>query len=168
MHDQTFWNTTWTRPYHRYSRHHEAIWNVLLTHLKGAVLDLGCGPAVLYRNSSIALVGVDWSLAALVQARQNYPQGTYIRADARSTGLSDKQFDTVLLMGVLDYFEDWQPFIQEALRLCRGKILITLLDGWQGHNWNDETLKKHIGVPFRVQRDMPTPWVLIEIDGQNS
>lgn len=41
------------------------------------------------------------------------------------------------MLGLLDYFEDWTPVLEEARRLKKpeGKIIATLLNGYEGHDW---------------------------------
>jgi ubiquinone/menaquinone biosynthesis C-methylase UbiE len=91
----------------------------------------------MYEGKQVSLIGVDWSLEALKAAKKHYPCGVYIQADVRHTGLPTEQFDTVILSGVLDYFKDWQEVLVEARRLRRprGKILATLLNGFEKHDW---------------------------------
>lgn len=137
MSTNKFWDTVWSRPYGRYNRHHQEIWNKVQPYLKGEVLDIGCGVAMLYKDKNIDLTGVDFSAEALEQAKKNYPKGNYFLADARSTGLPDGKFDTVMMLGLLDYFDDWTQMINEAKRVCKkdGRIMATLLNGFRGHDW---------------------------------
>lgn len=136
--DASFWDKTWSRKYERYNRHHQAIWEAVVSFIEGKVVDLGCGPCVMYEGKDIDLTGVDWSLEALNQARLHYPKGIYVQASATDSGLPTGQYDTVLMMGLLDYFEDWTPVLTEARRLTKpsGKILGTLLHGFWGHDWS--------------------------------
>ncbi|MEK9207088.1 MAG: class I SAM-dependent methyltransferase [Patescibacteria group bacterium] len=136
---EDFWDKTWSRKYHRYNLHHQAIWDYLNTRdiFKGNVLDLGCGPCVMYKNKDIQLTGVDWSEEGLRQAKINYPRGTYICGDATKTSLPSDSFDTILACGLLDLFDNWKPVIIEAQRLLKlgGKFYATLLQGYSGHDW---------------------------------
>jgi len=135
-----FWDKTWGRKYERYTRHHQEVWDYLnsLDVWRGNVVDLGCGPCVMYENKQTSLIGVDSSQEALVQARLHYPYGSYIQADATKTGLPSGQFDTVVSCGLLDYFDDWNPVIIEAKRLLKkGKTFYaTLLNGFKDHDWS--------------------------------
>lgn len=131
-----FWNTTWNRPYGRYNKHHAEIWKAVEPFIKGKVVDLGCGPCVLYQGKDVDLTGVDFSASALDQARKNYPKGTYILADARETGLPDKEFDTCIMSGLLDYFEDWEVALKEARRITKKTIIGTLFHSFEGHDWS--------------------------------
>lgn len=92
---------------------------------------------MLYQDKAVDLTGVDSSQEALNQAKINYPQGKYVLADARHTTLPDKSFDTVVMFGLLDYFENWEEVLVEARRIVKpgGKIIATLLNGFEGHDW---------------------------------
>ena len=123
--------------------HHRAVWDAVLPTLKGKVCDLGCGPCLIYKDKNIDLIGVDISLQATIEAIKNYPQGEYVVAPANDTGLPDKTFDTVVMFGLLDYFDNWDIVLREAERICKddGHILATLLNGFAQHDW---TSYKHI------------------------
>ena len=135
--DVGLWNKTWSRKYERYNRHHQAIWEAVLPFLRGKVVDLGCGPSVMYEGKNIDLTGVDWSEEGLKQAKLHYPQGKFILAEATDTGLPSCSFDTVIMLGLLDYFDDWEKVLKEARRLMKpgGQIIGTLLHGFNGHDW---------------------------------
>ena len=146
MIEKEFWNKTWRRPYGRYNAHHQAVWNEILPLVKGRVVDLGCGPCMIYKGTDADLTGVDSSEEAIAQAKINYPQGSYIVADARSTNLPSNSFDTVIMLGLLDYFENWEDVLLEARRIKKpeGKIIATLLNGFMGHDWKSPGIYKHI------------------------
>ena len=135
--DREYWDKTWLRNYDRYDRHHREIWEAVLPYLKGKVCDLGCGTASMYIGSNFDLIGVDWSKEALNEARLNYPQGNYLCASVTDTCLPEAYFDTVVMFGLLDYFEDWTPVIEEARRIVKpnGIIIGTLLNKFNGHDW---------------------------------
>lgn len=134
------WDITWKRKHEKYTRNHQIIWNNLdlLEAWQGNIVDLGCGPCVMYENKQVSLIGVDWSVEALKQARIHYPFGTYIHGDASNTGLPTGQFDTIVACGLLDYFDNWDPVIIEARRLLKdgGKFYATLLQSFNNHDWS--------------------------------
>ena len=139
--DTEFWDKTWSRKYSRYNLHHREIWEHLnsLDVWSGNVVDLGCGPCVMYEGKTVSLIGVDWSVEALRQAKLHYPCGTYILGSAERTGLPTGQFDTVVACGLLDLIDDWEPVIMEAKRLLKPgkKFCATLLQGFNNHDWSD-------------------------------
>lgn len=132
-------------------------------YLQGQIVDLGCGPAVMYEGKQVSLIGIDWSSEALLQARKHYPQGVYIQADVTKTGLPQGQFDTVVMCGLLDYFGDWKPVIDEAKRLVKpeGKIFATLLYGFNKHMWTEDLAKTKANVV--KFKHITGNWYLIEI-----
>jgi SAM-dependent methyltransferase len=137
MWDKDFWNVTWSRPYGRYNSHHQKVWEVISPLVRGKVVDLGCGTCLIYKGKDVNLTGVDFSREGLNQAKINYPKGKYILADALNTGLSSKEYNTCMILGLLDYFENWEDILKEARRLVisGGFIIATLLNGFEGHNW---------------------------------
>lgn len=136
MWNNEFWDKTWSRPYGRYNRHHQEIWEAVLPLVKGKVLDLGCGPCVIWKDKNVDLTGVDWSAKALIEARKNCPLAKLIHRPILDNGL-EKGYNTIVMLGVLDYFKDWTPVIAEAERLLNpgGQIIATLLNGFLGHDW---------------------------------
>lgn len=106
--------------------------------LKGKVCDLGCGPAEMYKGTNIDVTGVDFSEEAIREARINYPQGSFLVADARAINLPSGSFDTVIMSGLLDYFDDWADVLKEARRITQkdGIVIGTLLHGYKGHDWS--------------------------------
>ena len=134
--DNKFWNKTWSRSYGRYNRHHKEIWDAIVPLISGKVIDLGVGTALMYQGQNIDLTGIDWSETGIEEARKNYPQGNFLVQDLRNTNFADKSFDTCILAGILDYFDNWEEVLKEARRITKGNIIATLLNGFNGHNWN--------------------------------
>lgn len=153
-----FWDKTWSRNTARYNRHHKEIWEAVLPFLKGKVVDLGCGTCTLYEGKDVDLTGVDFSQEALKRCRERYPSGKYVCADVRATGLPDGAFDTCIIIGVLDYFKDWQPVLAEARRITvlknpDGVILVGLLNGFEGKDWKTRP-------PFPIIKEVGN-WILM-------
>lgn len=132
--------------------------------MNGRVVDLGCGPCVMYEGKTVDLTGVDWSAEALRQASLHYPSGKYVHASALTSGLPTGQFDTVIMLGLLDYFEDWTPVVTEARRLVapNGVILATLLHGFNDHDWSDPDNAKSKAHLLSYQH-VTSNWYLAEI-----
>ena len=138
--ENSYWDKVWSRKYERYNRHHQEVWDYLnsLDVWRGKVVDLGCGPCVMYEGRTVSLTGVDWSKEALEQAKKHCPNGNYVLADVSSTGLPTGQFDVVVGCGLLDWIDDWEPVIVEAKRLLKPgkKAYFTLLQGFNSHDWS--------------------------------
>ena len=128
----------------------------------GKVADIGCGPCVMWEGKNVDLTGVDFSAEALKQAGLHYPSGKYVLADACSTGLPSEEFDTVIMLGVLDYYEDWTLVVKEAKRICKkeGKIFATLLHGFEGHDWSK---RENIKFDVKSYCHVTSNWYLVEL-----
>ena len=115
------------------------MWDKMLPKLEGKIADLGCGPCMIYKGKDVDLTGVDSSEEAINQAKINYPKGNFVVADSRKTGLPSESFDSVIMLGLLDYFEEWEEVLVEARRILKpgGFILATLYNGFQGHDWTE-------------------------------
>jgi D-alanine-D-alanine ligase len=122
-----------------------------------AVVDL-CGgegrhACALYRRGFRHVTVVDYS-EFLVQtgAQMAASEGlgiTFVRADARNTGLRDGSFDTALVMAnSFGYFHDAaddRRFLEEAYRVlaCKGKLLLDVVDAefakgnFQPRSWHE-------------------------------
>lgn len=161
MRSPEYWNKIWSRKYERYNRHHQIIWDAIKP--EGNIVDLGCGPAVMYEGKKVSLIGVDWSEEALKQAKLHYPWGVFILATAGNTGLPSNQFDTVVMLGLLDYFDDWTELLIEARRLLKknGRIVATLLQGFNGHNWTEDTARQKANI--KSFGHIAGGWYLIEL-----
>jgi|GEM_PF-2728903 len=162
MYGAAYWNGVWSRPYGRYNRHHADVWSAVLPFIKGKVVDLACGTCLLYKDKNIDLTGIDFSSQAIKEAQKNFPNGKYIVADISCTGLPKETFDTAVLFGVLDYYDDWFPLIKEASRILKknGRILATLLYGFNGHMWTEGLAKSKTSVVSF--RHLTSNWFLIE------
>jgi cyclopropane fatty-acyl-phospholipid synthase-like methyltransferase len=67
---------------------------------EAAVLDLGCGAGIpvthLLSDKGFTITGVDISAGQLNLARQNFPKGTFIKADMAEVTFEPGRFDTVI------------------------------------------------------------------------
>lgn len=151
----SYWDVVWSRKYEKYNRHHKEIWEAVLPFVEGSVIDMGCGPCVLYEGKNVDLTGLDQSIEALKQAQIHYPQGKYIHGNASKTPFADKSFDTCFMLGLLDYYNDITPVIEEARRITRKRIIATLLHGFNGHDWTNPPLPVIARVGNWVICDIP-------------
>lgn len=97
----------------------EKRWQMVAPYVRGRVLDVGCGFTRFPDRSSPvnAYVGVDVVPEVIRISRQRYPQHTFFQCDLGRAPmpLDDQQFDTVLLMAVLEHLS----FPRETLRDVR-------------------------------------------------
>ena len=93
---------------------------------RGDTLEVGSGSGRL--SCYLARLGfrttsLDFSLAALRQARANYASaavtGRFVSGDAVALPFSGDSFDAVLSTGLLEHFENPAPIVQEMVRVLR-------------------------------------------------
>ncbi len=106
----------------------------------------------MYQGTEADVTGIDWSQSGIEEAEKNYPKGRFLVGDLLNTPFKDKEFDSCVLAGVLDYFEDWSEVLKEARRITKGNIIATLLNGFEGHDWSKKEAIKRVG-----------NWIIIKI-----
>ena len=129
----------------------------------------GRGTTSLYlaANGFTDITLLDLSSTALEQAAQNFqseglPTPTLVSGNALETKLPGASFDCIYNIGVLEHFEDPQPFLQETFRLLApgGKIFMPIVPQMPFMNslvcralFNPVTiLKKLVKVAIRFQQ----------------
>jgi methylase of polypeptide subunit release factors len=150
VHDYTkekIWDQVWSRPYGKYEKHHQVFWQLLREKSHGLILDLGCGSGSCWKNFQFNLVLSDFSVQACVQARLNCPQATVIQSPiiGISKLLDHHSFDTIVLSGVVNYYNDLTGIMDEVklLRKAGGLILITInvIDDFPGRHWDMDRIE---------------------------
>ncbi len=89
---------------------------------QGRVLDVGCGTGriarrVVQRNPRLEIQGID----ILVQPQAEIAVQQF---DGKIIPFSDHTFDAVLLVDVLHHTSNQAQLLAEALRVCRGSVLV--------------------------------------------
>ena len=96
------------------------------------VLDVGCGRGenlspFLHRGCDVT--GLDNSPLLLDQARQHVGhRGEFHRGQPEDLPFSDNEFDIVTLIATLEFTADPARTVAEAIRVCRGRVLIGTLN----------------------------------------
>jgi ubiquinone/menaquinone biosynthesis C-methylase UbiE len=89
------------------------------------VLEAGCGSASFERFVRGRYYGIDWSEAALKIAKKNVKNPKNIfRGDITRTKFKDKEFDILISQGILEFQNDWHPFLKEFSRVTKGNLFI--------------------------------------------
>jgi len=103
----------------------------LPAHLKGSLLDLGCGTGKLSRpmaSRGFDVISLEYDHVPLALFRQRDPQAQLVQADAQYLPFKDESFDVILAVEMLDYLPDRPRFYTEAWRTLKpgGLMLATL------------------------------------------
>lgn len=93
-----------------------------------SMLDIGCGAGIyhdVFMRSPNAkrYLGCDQARTMVYAAQADHRGATYIIADASNLPLASKSFTMVLLGGILNCTEFWEPIVAEAVRIARRCIL---------------------------------------------
>lgn len=96
------------------------------------LLDVGCGTGdhlFLYHAKGCHVTGIDPSPYMLDIARQRLGVNADLRiGTAEDIPFSDNEFDIVTLMTSLEFTTDPQKAINEAIRVCRGRVFLGVLN----------------------------------------
>lgn len=96
------------------------------------LLDIGCGTGdhlFLYHAKGCQVTGIDPSPFMLDIARKKFgPKADLHQGSAEDLPFSDNEFDIVTLMTSLEFTTDPQKAISEAVRVCRGRIFLGVLN----------------------------------------
>lgn len=124
-------------------------------------IDSGCGAGTYSRwliRSGLQVVGVDYSLPALVKAKQREAkQIVYCAADASHLPFPDNCADGLLCFGVLQAVWDSQPFILEAARVLKsgGELWVDALNA-HGLRAIWDNVGRHVrGKPMHLRYESP-------------
>ena len=132
-----------------------------------SVLDVGCGSGWMYENFKrekipIKYKGVDLTKNFIEGAKIDFPEAEFEVQDARTLKERDRSFDVVTLYHVLEHLPrlGWREAIQEALRVTRKLVVVTIwrglaeessnhtLPGYQdieGYDYLEERMANYIG-----------------------
>ena len=97
-----------------------------------SVLDAGCGEgfvvdALKRRLPEVKFTGVDHSNAAIAYAKEHFSDSGFFRSgNLYKLPFSDRSFDTVLCLEVLEHLDDPSKALQELQRVSRGSVIIAV------------------------------------------
>lgn len=128
----------------------------LITPLAGErLLDIGCGAGnhlQIFKDKWCSLTGVDYSREKLKIARQEYgDRAEFILAQPGDLPFSDNEFDIVTIINFLEIADDPRKIIEEAIRVCRGRVFIGFLNNYSFFGTR-QGLKENFG--FRLSQKM--------------
>ncbi|MBD2113504.1 glycosyltransferase [Nodosilinea sp. FACHB-141] len=120
------------------------------------VLEVGCGTGDLLHATAPAIgVGIDFAPAVTAIASQKYPEFAFYTLDAEAIEPAQldpehRQFDYILLSGVLGYLGDIQAVLQRLQPFCQSHTRLILT--FHSHLW--EPL---LGLAERIGQRRPQP-----------
>ena len=75
-----------------------------------------------FKELDFEVTGIDNSESSIAICKK---QGlAVLKMDATSMGFSDNAFDVVFAEGLLEHFEDYEPFVKEMVRVSKKYILL--------------------------------------------
>jgi len=97
----------------------------------GAVLEIGCGSGMglPYLSAHAQMVvGGDYTMALLREARKHLPDANLVRMDAHHLPFRDRSFDAVLMLEMIYYVADQAAAFAECRRVLKpgGKLMVCL------------------------------------------
>jgi SAM-dependent methyltransferase len=128
------WDDVWrsdryANSWERYQRATKRFAAFKLTEILGGgerILDLGCGSGeflnlLASKRSDFSLVGIDRSIAALGLARRRSSSqpAILVRADAKQLPFEPRQFDIVVLFGLLEHVQSYHDLLAEIHRVMK-------------------------------------------------
>jgi len=128
----------------------------LITPLAGErLLDIGCGTGShlqIFSEKWCSLTGIDPSREKLEKARQKYgDRAELVLADPADIPFSDNEFDIVTIINFLEVADNPRKVIEEAIRVCRGRVFIGFLNNYSFFGTR-QSLKEAFG--FRLSKEM--------------
>jgi SAM-dependent methyltransferase len=124
----------------------------LVTPLSGErILDIGCGTGnhlQIFREKWCSLTGIDSSRDKLEKARATHGDRVeLILADYDDLPFSDNEFDIVTIINSLETTDNPQKIIEEAVRVCRGRLFIGVINNYSFVGTR-QRLKEMFGFPL--------------------
>jgi len=134
-----------------FSRQKELILDLVAPHAGERILDVNCGTGDklhFFRDKWCSLTGIDSSAEILKIARQKHgDHAELILGQAADLPFSDNEFDIVTIINVLETAGNPQKIIEEAIRVCRGRVFIGFLNNYSFAGTR-QRLKEIFGFPL--------------------
>jgi len=117
-----------------FARQKELVLDLVVPQSGERLLDIGCGTGnnlQIFREKWCSLTGIDASREKLEIARQKYGDRVdLILAQPEDIPFSDNEFDIVTIINFLEVADNPQKVIEEAIRVCRGRVFIGFINNY--------------------------------------
>jgi SAM-dependent methyltransferase len=117
-----------------FARQKELVLDLVMPLSGERILDIGCGYGgnlQFFREKWCSLTGVDSSGEKLEIARQKYgDRAEFISGQPHDLPFSDDEFDIVTIINFLEISDNPRKVIEEAVRVCRGRVFIGFLNNY--------------------------------------
>lgn len=147
--NQSFWDNYWSRSYFHYEKHHQVFWDEIKKRVKGTTLDTGCGSGSCwkgFKREGFKLSGFDFSSSAIIEAKKNYPEGSFITVDFSTDYFNAETFDTIVISGVVNYYRDLTPIMDLVNRVSKDGTLviitINVIEDFPDRKWDRKEIEK--------------------------
>jgi SAM-dependent methyltransferase len=124
-------------------------------------LDVGCGAGTYSQflcSRDLDVVGLDYSLPALVKAQNRYdPRIRWAAADAKRLPVASGWADGLLCFGVVQALAESRSLVHELRRVVRpgGHVWLDALNGWCLPHITETLRRKARGKPLHVRYESP-------------
>lgn len=134
-----------------FSRQKELILDLVVPHAGERLLDVGCGTGnhlQIFKDRWCSVTGIDPCSETLEIARTKLDhEAELLLGQAEDLPFSDDEFDIVTLINILEIAKNPRKVIQEAIRVCRGRVFIGFLNNYSFAG-TKQRLKEIFGFPL--------------------
>ena len=88
------------------------------------VLEAGCGSGSFASFIKGRYYGIDWTEAALERASHRVDRRRLFMGDITNMPFRDGRFDVIISQGILEFIDDWGPFLKEFARVAKRRVII--------------------------------------------
>jgi 2-polyprenyl-3-methyl-5-hydroxy-6-metoxy-1,4-benzoquinol methylase len=110
---------------------HKRLCELVLARQPSEILEVGCGEGYVLHALREAGVqcpmhGIDFSEAAIEQAKARVPDATFAVEDARALANTGRRYDLVLMIEVLEHLEDAQSMLAVLAKLSKHHVVVSV------------------------------------------
>lgn len=111
-------------------RRHEAAYEFARAHVRGRVLEVGCGEGygtAVLASAADQILGVDYDALTIAHAAHTYPQACFVRGNLAALPVPTGSVDVLATLQVIEHVWNHPEFVHECLRVLRptGLLLVT-------------------------------------------